>query len=66
MPNGSHCIFYTLRLTGEVLEYNFIEKIYISNQKAKENRIVIEVSEDQLQKLELLKEFINVIEDKLT
>jgi len=49
---------------SEVLEYNFIEKVYMTNQKAKENRIRIgiEVSEEQLQKSDLLKELVNMIE----
>ena len=51
---------------SEVLEYNFIEEIYVANQKVRENRIVIgiEVSEEQLQKSDLLKEFMNVIKGK--
>ena len=51
---------------SEVLEYNFIEEIYVANQKVKENRIFIniEVSEEQFQKSELLKEFTNVIKNR--
>jgi len=54
---------------SEVLEYDFIEEIYIANQKTKENiqnRIVIEieVSEEQLHKSELLRELVDVVKSK--